>query len=76
MVSYLMDTRKKVEDFIRFKGTVLQTETQYLGSKSMKIKHGTIKAILWDLEREGVIRIVKFSIGKSKLMQIQWVKKR
>ena len=72
MVDYMTETKKKVEEFLRKKGSALQTEAQYLGSKTMKIRYSTIKAILSDLEKEKKIRIVKFKVGSSVFTKIEW----
>lgn len=75
-LSYLVETKEKVEDFLRKKKVVLQTETQYLGGKSMKIQHSTIKEILGDLEKEKKVKILRFNLGNQKFTQIEWVGKK
>jgi hypothetical protein len=75
MVNFTMETKEKVEFFIRKKGKVLQTESQFLGKKNMQIKLPTIRAILKTLEKEKKIKINKFSIGKSNFIMIEWISK-
>lgn len=77
MVNYTIETRNKVVDYIRGKKKpVLQTESQFLGKKKMQIKSATMKCILNDLRKDGLISIKKFNIGKSKFIEISWVDKK
>lgn len=76
MVNFTNETKEKVEDFIKKRGSVLQTESQFLGKKNMQIKLPTIRAILKALEKEKKIKIKKFNIGKSNFIMIEWVKKK
>jgi hypothetical protein len=70
---YMSDTKKKVEVFLARKKVVLQTNVQYLGSKTMKIKHPTIVEILEDLQKEKKIKIMKFNVGGNTFTQIEWI---
>lgn len=75
MVSFTNETKEKVELFIKDKKKILQTQAQFLGKKNMQVKLPTIRAILKALEKEKKIKIHRFSIGKLKFIEINWVKK-
>jgi len=75
-LAYLNETKEKVEDFIKKRDVVFQTEVQYLGSKKLKIMHSTVKEILCDLEKEKKIRINKVVVGGNVFFRISWVMKK
>lgn len=71
-MSYIMTTRKRVEDFIRKKKETYQTEVQCLGKDKPQINLRQVKEILADLVAEGKITVEIFKAGKTTMTNIHW----
>ena len=69
---YLNETKNKVVDFLKERRTVLQTELQFLGNKSMQISYKTLAEILDDLVKEKKVVKNHISIGKKEFIEITW----
>lgn len=70
-MSYMMDTRKRVLDYLsKCKSPVSFNSIRHLGSDSAIICWSSVVAIVKDLESEGLVKVDVIKAGDSKCFMV------
>lgn len=71
---YRLETKKKVEDYLRSSKSAILTELMYLNNnKRMQLNQPKVEEIVDDLVKEGLVRVNKRVFGKRKFLEFVWI---
>lgn len=73
MATYTMETRKRVEAFLRGeRGPHSRKELQYLGLRHKQVRFESLVLILKDLAGESKVEFVKPTDGRTDCDKVRW----
>lgn len=70
---YTDNTKNRVIEFLRGSGVVTYNKVQYLGQDVKQIHHKQLYPLLKDLETEGSVEIVEYTVGNRVTRIIKWI---